>query len=68
MNYHKVRNIEFMGTSTAQIGAGFLKSLCMLGAGMPQFYRREIATGDLAQVTGALGDAVSTKSPYEDRL
>ena len=31
---------------------GFLKSPDMAGVGMPQFYGREIATGELAQVTG----------------
>jgi hypothetical protein len=32
---------------------------------MPQSFRRGIATGELAQVTGDLGDAVSTKSPMK---
>jgi hypothetical protein len=31
------------------------KSLKMAGIGMPQLYGREIATGELAQVTGDTG-------------
>jgi hypothetical protein len=30
------------------LGTGFLKSHDMAGVGMPQFYGREIATGELA--------------------
>jgi len=47
------------------LGTGFLKSPDMAGVGMPQFYGREIATGESAQVTVTLGDAVSTKSPMK---
>jgi hypothetical protein len=43
-----------------------MESLKMARAAMPQFYRREIATGELAQVTVTLGDAVSRTSPYEE--
>jgi hypothetical protein len=34
---------------------GFLKSPEMAGVAMPQLYGREIATGELAQVTGDTG-------------
>jgi hypothetical protein len=38
------------------------KSPDVAGVGMPQLHWWEIATGELAQVTGTLGDAVSTRS------
>ena len=54
-----------MGTSTAQICAGFLKVPIMTGVGMPHFYRRGMATGELVHVTVTLGDADFRKSPMK---
>jgi hypothetical protein len=45
-------------------GGGFLKSLKMTGVGMPQFYERDIATGELAQVTGVTLVTVFSESLY----
>jgi len=68
MNCHKIRNMEFMRTSTAQIGAGYGKVSNMTGVAMPLFFWREIATGELTLGDGELGDAVLRKLPYEDDL
>jgi len=64
MNCHKIRNMEFMRTSTAQIGAGYGKVSNMTGVGMPLFFWREIATGELTLGNGdtIIGDAEFRKS------
>src|SRR5215510_5799641 len=64
MNCHKIRNMEFMRTSTAQIGAGYGKVSNMTGVGMLLFFWREIATGELTLGNGdtIIGDAEFRKS------
>jgi hypothetical protein len=47
---------------TAEIGGGFLKCLQDGSVRMPRFYRRVMATGELAQVTGDTRDGDFRKS------
>ena len=40
------------GKESRRLAGGLLKSLKMTGVGMPGYYAREIATGELAQGDG----------------